>query len=119
MKYILRFQHPISKKGPYCHLLTPNLEASLDLEYLQDRPLTMPAINDDLLNRKKFKYGTHVCGVEYMSHLYEWFGKNLEKLRAAGFMLYLYLVPAEKVLHTHSNMQVAFDPKDAISVEIL
>jgi hypothetical protein len=119
MHHVLRFMHPETKLGPFVHLKPGDLQEELGLEYFEDRPWQMPGITNDLLIQHEFDFqcGRHVCGVEYFSHLYEWFGTNLQPLFEAGFKLYLFLVPKEKILFTESGWQVAFDMADAVSVE--
>jgi hypothetical protein len=118
-QYVLRLEHKETQAGPYVHFKAPEgLEERLGIKFLDTRPQYMPPLEADLCHADSFEFqrSTHVCGVEYMSQLYDWFGANLMPFYEAGFKLYLYLMPAAKVLRGESGLQVAFNKADALEV---
>ena len=52
--------------------------------------------------------GHHVCGVEQLSQVEEWFGPFRERLVATGFALFEYEPLPRNVLPSQSGTQVAF-----------
>jgi hypothetical protein len=109
-QYVLRIEHPESKTGPYTH------DYGDIIPGVGWGPATV--IYDDLVQQSLFSKQI-LSGVEYMSQLYEWFGDSLDYLADAGFKLCMYLLPVDKVLRTHSGLQVAFNPADALEVTVL
>jgi hypothetical protein len=122
MKHVLRIEHKTDGLGPFSRTNGDELEVLTDalIARMEREQIELPVVYFDipevahcmLLGNREY-----VCGAEYISHLYEWFGADLGKLYSAGYRLKMYLLPADKVLYGYSGMQVAFRKEDAIEQE--
>jgi hypothetical protein len=121
LHHVIRLENPKTGMGP---LQTPNLVHALTVKRFSDhlsneQAKSIPPPID--IDCPEFCLGGNefVCGVEYISQLYEWFFDFLPEFLAVGFKVYLYTLPKKKILFGASGKQVAFRKADVIETVVL
>jgi hypothetical protein len=65
----------------------------------------------------EFVKGKHICGVDSLEKLLDWFAPALEMLRLKGYRVAMYKVAKTNL--TIAKHQVWFEPKDGIFIKFL
>ena len=129
---LFRLEHPSSNAGPWqtCILEReefPTVEqykAALQFrDYINDKLClsTFPGVASDV--GYGFRHGTHHCACPSKTALHKWFDTDQASVRKlvldAGFIVKRIRIDSKKILRSRSGLQVAFNPSDVESVEIL
>lgn len=129
---LFRLEHPVSNAGPW---QTCNLERS-DFPTVEQYKAALTFrdyINEKLCLRTfpgaatdfgfNFRQGTHHCACPSKTALHKWFDTDQASVRKmvldAGFVVKRIRIDTNRILRGRSGLQVAFNPDEAQSVDVL